>query len=88
MTNRPTSVSCYFIGELFTLFSLWPSKKLQVGLPPVHDEYKSSSRLSSIQLVSQPPFRHFWSLSKLINFVRPVAFKKKGSVTDRSYSAF
>ena len=24
-----TSVSCYFAGELFKLFSLWPAKKLQ-----------------------------------------------------------
>ena len=24
-----TSVSCYFTGELFELFSLWPAKKLQ-----------------------------------------------------------
>ena len=24
-----TSVSCYFAGELFKLFSLWPAKRLQ-----------------------------------------------------------
>ena len=27
--SLPASVSCYFAGELFKLFSLWPAKKLQ-----------------------------------------------------------